>query len=133
MIEQSKNAITVAHQVIRNISDGDGCQRIHQEYFPHYIEALRNKYVQLSIEKHKNKRISIAVNQLRKLFEQYEQRLDVKLAGQIRMPTTSDEDQDDDLDIMECRVRGIAHKLITSPNPRHLCCLQSVYEGKLNV
>ena len=108
MIEQSKNAIVMAHQVIRNISDGEGCQRIHQEYLPHYIEALRKKYVELIKEKHKNKRISIAVNQLGRLFEQYEQRLDVKLAGQTHMPATSDEDQDDDLEIMECRVRGIS-------------------------
>jgi hypothetical protein len=48
----------MVYQVIKNISDGDSCQRIHQECLPDYIEALRKKYVELSQEKQKNQRIS---------------------------------------------------------------------------
>ena len=88
--------------------------------------------MKLSKEKYKSQQKNIFLSDLLNLFEQYQQKLNVKLSGEVP-EATMQPDENSDLEIIESWVRAIAHKLITPPNPRNLCCLQSVYEGKLNV
>lgn len=118
---------------MRKLSENEiGCRKIHQEYLPDCIEALRKKFCELSREKQKNNQINIFLRDLLKLFKQYQQKLNVKLRGEIP-EVTIQPDEVSDLEIIDNRVRGIAFKQVSSPDPRNLSYLQSVYEGKLNV